>query len=143
MHVSVGIFHYFEKYLHNTYLYLLILAICQYLTTICEYFLNGSCLCKLNWLGVQGKTQEAQSEAGSHRIDFIPIYFSSGNGRVVISMRRRAAPFGPSSVRSLGLVAFFLSNIGIMPTTIQLPGSERTSSSIQPKDTVTTNVSSA
>jgi hypothetical protein len=87
------------------------------------------------------KDSGSPSEAGSHRIDFIPIYFSSGNGRVVISMRRRAAPFGPSSVRSLGLVAFFLSNIGIMPTTIQLPGSERTSSSIQPKDTVTTNVS--
>jgi hypothetical protein len=58
-------------------------------------------------------------------------------GRIVCIYCR----FGPSSVRSLGLVAFFLSNIRIMPTTIQLPGSERTSSWIQPKDTVTTNVS--
>ena len=75
MHVSVGIYHYFEKYLHNTYLYLLILAICQYLTTICEYFLNGSCLCKLNWLGVQGKTQEAHRRQDHTGLNLFPSIF--------------------------------------------------------------------
>ena len=30
------------------------------------------------------KDSGSPSEAGSHRIEFIPIYFSSGNGRVVM-----------------------------------------------------------
>ena len=53
----------------------------------------------------------------------------------VIWMRRRNAPIGPSSVLNLVRVAFFLSKTGIIPTTSQLPGSARTSSWMQPRDT--------
>ncbi len=61
--------------------------------------------------------------------------------RWVISMRWRSAPCGQSSVWSLRLVSVFVSNIRIMATGIQLPGFERTSSWMQPKETVITNVS--
>ena len=50
-------------------------------------------------------------------------------------IRLRAAPFGPSSGRP-ARTDFFLSKTGIIPTTSQLPGSARTSSWIQPRDTV-------
>jgi hypothetical protein len=50
-------------------------------------------------------------------------------------IRLRAAPFGPSTGRPARR-DFFLSKTGIIPTTSQLPGSERTSSWIQPRDTV-------
>ena len=44
-------------------------------------------------------------------------------------------PIGPSSVRNFVRIAFFLSKTGIMPTTSQLPGSDHTSSWMQPRDT--------
>jgi hypothetical protein len=63
MHVSVGIYHYFE----NTYK----------IPTLPTYsgYLKGSCLCKLNWLGVQGKTQEAHRRQDHTGLILFPSIF--------------------------------------------------------------------
>ncbi len=50
------------------------------------------------------------------------------------AMRRREVPSGPERGRP-ARTAFLLSKTGIMPTTSQLPGSARTSSCMQPRDT--------